>query len=900
MEKRLIYYIKLIIISLSLFIFNTCDIFLGSTDVETFIEEGLSIIYVQSLVNLDTGSSFDYISSSETTIQLNTINPKNLDAIYTISTTDNSKVDTEIVLDDSDALINKLYLTVDPSLDAELSDIEFTMSIYATATDKTYDSETITVSCNSTPNSISSLNISTTDDDEIQLISTIPTEETDIDLSYIKISWYSSNDTENVSNTIEDLTNEQITNTTIIDNINSDETYYFTITVVDDAGQSSTKVSSSYQLNDTEVTLDMSETYTLKYYNNGTLESSTSYNENDIITVDSTCNSGPDGKTFAGWDTDVSADTTVYYEAESGTDKLNITMGTTDITLYAVWVEGTPIRTVEEFYEISSDTDLTDTDYSLTSDLDMSGISLSPIGTETNNFTKSFYGLDHILSNVSMTATTAGYGLFGFISGSGSVENLNLTSVTLTNDDSYNYVGILIGYVDVGSVDSCSVSGSMTISGKQNGGLVGKLYGASSTISNSTVSLTSFSGTGYSHGGLVGYMWADTISNCSVTAVIDLSGGGNDIGGIVGHLNDTGTISYCTFSGTINSDGSYVGGIVGSADWNSTEVAEDEVSLEIDNCEVLDGTTIEASDYTGGITGSILGATDYTENSFISNCTVNNLTITDGDVYMGGLSGYAGYSTITANSLTGTIEISSKDNYIGGLIGKVSDCNSITENNINKLIIASSNENTGGLIGLAYNCLDISSNTISDLTIEECSYYTGGLIGLADTITTISENSIGNGSMYIDGTNDHYGGLIGYARDCTNITENSIGNATSALIETTGDLVGGLIGELNTCTTISGNETTISTIVACEYLGGFIGFVYDCYEISSNTTTTTYLEGTGYIGGFIAYTKEVDSITNNDVTTTTISGSTTYSEFIYSDYSNTDFTTSNTINGITY
>ena len=105
---------------------------------------------------------------------------------------------------------------------------------------------------------------------------------------------------------------------------------------------------------------------------------------------------------FAGWDTDPNAETSVYFKDEFITDNLDITMGDDDLLLYAVWTDGTPVRTLEELESVSSD--LT-ADYVLTRDIDISLFSV-PLGDGGTPFSGSFDGLNHTFSKLNLSNPT--------------------------------------------------------------------------------------------------------------------------------------------------------------------------------------------------------------------------------------------------------------------------------------------------------------------------------------------------------------------------------------------------------------------------------------------------------------------------------------------------------------
>jgi len=94
----------------------------------------------------------------------------------------------------------------------------------------------------------------------------------------------------------------------------------------------------------------------------------------------------------------------------------------------------------------------------LTADIDLLGITLSPIGTHEIPFTGSFNGNGHVIYNLTINAPDSNcVGLFGCIY-KGQVTKLGLSSVSITGHD---YVGGIAGLNFGGIITSCYVTGSV-------------------------------------------------------------------------------------------------------------------------------------------------------------------------------------------------------------------------------------------------------------------------------------------------------------------------------------------------------------------------------------------------------------------------------------------------------
>jgi len=234
-----------------------------------------------------------------------------------------------------------------------------------------------------------------------------------------------------------------------------------------------------------------------------------------------------------------------------------------------------------------------DKHFLLIDDIDLSGYNSGegwePIGSKTNNFTGSFNGDGHTISNLYIYLegqwnARIPVGLFRY-TGEGS-EILNLT-LENTNVTGCYYAGGLVGY-NSGNITNVHVNGNIT--GEwDTGGLTG--------INNGTITNSAFTGCvtgtdtieyGEWTGGLAGYNLG-TITGCWANATVvsednfigGLVGennkgtitesyscgavtGVNSVGGLVGNNSDEGIITACYSTGTVNGDRE-VGGLVGAS-----------------------------------------------------------------------------------------------------------------------------------------------------------------------------------------------------------------------------------------------------------------------------------------------------------------------------------------------
>ena len=146
-------------------------------------------------------------------------------------------------------------------------------------------------------------------------------------------------------------------------------------------------------------------------------------------------------------------------------------------------------------------------------------------------FSGSYDGQGYTISNLYINNPSVNvYGLFGYCSGA-TIKNLGLTNVSMiVNSD----IGGLVGYMEPGTIINCYVTGSVKASG----------------------------GTGYA-GGLCAEACKTNIDNCYAACTVVAEKGA--AGGLIAYMS-VGSItnSYSSGSVTVNSEVSYVGGLLGS------------------------------------------------------------------------------------------------------------------------------------------------------------------------------------------------------------------------------------------------------------------------------------------------------------------------------------------------
>lgn len=196
--------------------------------------------------------------------------------------------------------------------------------------------------------------------------------------------------------------------------------------------------------------------------------------------------------------------------------------------------------------------------YSLTADIDMTGITFTPVGAVAGGNTEStysgeefegtFYGNNHTISNLAIEGTDYNFqGLFGWVSNSAAIKDLNLSDVDVNGSNS---IGALAG-VNQGNIDNCSVSGNVTATEQNAGGLVGQ--NKSGTIENCH-SHASVTGGGIA-GGLFGSVSGGTIDKCYADADVVLTdsveGKAGIFAGTISGDTATPSIQNCYATGTV-------------------------------------------------------------------------------------------------------------------------------------------------------------------------------------------------------------------------------------------------------------------------------------------------------------------------------------------------------------
>lgn len=305
----------------------------------------------------------------------------------------------------------------------------------------------------------------------------------------------------------------------------------------------------------------------------------------------------------------------------------------------------------------------------LTADIDLSGITHTPIGVNYSDFAGVFDGKGFTIRNMKFTCVQNGYGgnltydyqgLFGVIVNGAVVKNFTIDGEIILAADGQKYIGGAVGlaysgakienvtsYVDITDNRGVGQTGFTNIA--QIGGVVGQLGNNRNTTSA-------------------------TAENCRYYGTINVNTAAS-VGGIAGQGTANSIVLNCVNYGTVgwNYIG-HAGGVIGSA----------QLGTQVKNCVNYGSVSIIRNDCVGGVAGYA------NDNVRIENCA--NYADIDAkksdqadepNVYLGGILGYVNSGKFAA--LTGCFnygKVTDLDNsyiYTGAIVGYI---NSATKANV--------------------------------------------------------------------------------------------------------------------------------------------------------------------------------------------------------------------------
>lgn len=379
---------------------------------------------------------------------------------------------------------------------------------------------------------------------------------------------------------------------------------------------------------------------------------------------------------------------------------------------------------------------------------------------------KNVFSSGSVTHNATQTHTA---GCIGLIAGNAEVENCkNECEITHTSTSAFVFgVGGIIGGINASgstiNVKNCCNKNNISAGPLKCGGIIGIHIAGTMTMEKDTnegVISSNVSGTYYEiSGGIIGQLNGTSdvstvkLSECYNNGAVY---GSTKIGGLVGSIQKSCTITKCTNNKPVTCSGNYVGGIVGIF-----EVPTKILHLEEDTNKI--SSVVKGNQYVGGIVGA---GRKMELSKCVNNANIQNYTSNRGARFGGIVGEFDNECSGSfldkcfndgdiSTGYTGITEVS-----LGGLIGYLTHTADviINLNNCgNEGAIqgsAGNTKNNGGLIGTIYN----NSSKKCTLYVRNCyvktnitgGLYTGGLIGNNGTSSNLIRiyNSYFNGKLY--------------------------------------------------------------------------------------------------------------------------------------------------------
>lgn len=257
----------------------------------------------------------------------------------------------------------------------------------------------------------------------------------------------------------------------------------------------------------------------------------------------------------------------------------------------------------------------------LTADIELSGETWTPIGSESTPYTGTFDGQGYTISGMTIENAESYSGLFGNVTGT--VRDFTVTgTITITGSEAVSKVGGAVGSLGIatagGTVSGVTSDVDITVSAGNDhiGGVVGSMpENSSPTVENCVytgdINITVAAG---SVAGIVGYIRTGTIQNCANQGSISVDvGGTGSVGGILGYCNNKSIkITACYNTGIISASGTAnVGAIVGNNRDDNNHVGQATVS----NCYYLTGSADKGQ---GQLDTDAVGTVVKDDNAFTS------------------------------------------------------------------------------------------------------------------------------------------------------------------------------------------------------------------------------------------------------------------------------------------
>lgn len=288
------------------------------------------------------------------------------------------------------------------------------------------------------------------------------------------------------------------------------------------------------------------------------------------------CEYTENGNAITCWEANVVPGYTITKLQANGTEERELSSGITPVAgkFYNITLNYDPGYTEvsEGNYTVNNEKGLknlaelvnngeTDINITLNTDLNLTNMEWTPIGTESQPYTGTFDGNNYTITGLTVNQTRNYVGLIGCIGSDGTVKNVKLENVNITGDG--YFVGGVAG-TNYGTIENCSVDGTLTNYVQYLGGVVGDNYGSIIGCSSSGT----ITGTGPNVGGIGGQSVGGTIMACYSVANIK---GRSSSGGVLGQTNRETVVIACYHAkGNVTGEQSrWIGGVIG---WNYGKV----------------------------------------------------------------------------------------------------------------------------------------------------------------------------------------------------------------------------------------------------------------------------------------------------------------------------------------
>ena len=483
-------------------------------------------------------------------------------------------------------------------------------------------------------------------------------------------------------------------------------------------------------------------------------------------------------------------------------------------------------------------------------------------------------------NQLSLKDVTSSYGTstacLGVSMGDTTIENIDVSNCNINTKGftSGGLVGCIVSKVDISNssvkdtkiIDTgTNIDSSSRVCLRGIGGVVGQAVEFSAD--NLIVDNVTIDSQVTSAGGVAGYI-RDlnnlndiTVNKLTIKNSSEFDGVNGSTAGLVGDINTImGTIKNNTVKNSdLSTNCDNIAGLIGTVNNNGT----------MEQC-LVDNVKLENKNTVNTLHGNQGGLVAYTHDNFtINDSHVKNSELTIGNTsgaqkHMGGIVGHSKDITINNSSVENTSMVNNTSGVTGGMVGMVFYQNTnnvevIKTATINQSSVIggndkaiSGNNHVGGMVG--FGRVVANSNTLTDLTVKsliETGYSeTGGLVGLAikdslingvtaNNITVISNYNVGGIAGVFNGTIEN-----------VNIKDSNVSIKENHGPSIAGGIVAVLSGKISNSTvdntTVSTHGTATSGYEAGGAVGTTSGTVTDC-SVTNSTITSDRIAG-GVVG----------------------------------------------------